>query len=243
LDYWRWIIRGIEAEVADRPFVEPEPRTEDASSSFHDWLNHSGGMTALILRFYNQCDPQEFASWAEAMDDTVEDVAKHNSDAPEEEIKPVLSLVRGFAALARGSSVEEVTASVLPPFTGVITQTAEIAQSPVWFHPDASPIDFLVEQAAQKAVRALRHYDKERSRRLKNLALRYKLMAIDLREQEPLVPIARFLDALREVVLLAGKQPQTLEQPLDAPFDAILAAVIEAGQVTETDEQAEHSHT
>jgi hypothetical protein len=233
LDHWRWTMRGIEAEITDRPFVEPEPRKEDARSNFNDWLNHCGGMTALILRFYNQCDPQEFVSWAEAMDDNAEEIASHNSSAPKEEIEPVLSLVRGFAALARGSSVEEVATSVLPPFTGIITQTAEIAKSPVWFHPDASPIDFLVEQAAQKAVRALRNHDKGRSRRLKNLALRYKLMTIDLREQEPLVPMARFLDALREVVLSEGEQLQTLEQALDAPFDAILAAVVESGNQPE----------
>ncbi|HZR43555.1 MAG TPA: hypothetical protein VFB12_25800, partial [Ktedonobacteraceae bacterium] len=231
--YWEWIIRGIEAEVADRPFVEPEPDEQEAGSSFHDWLNHAGSMTALILRFPAQCSPEERASWAEAMDETEREIANHNSDAPRAEIEPVLSLIRGFAALARGSSVAEVTASVLPPFTGIITQTDEIAQKPVWFHPDASPIDFLVEQAAQKAVRSLRNHDKERNRRLKNLALRYKLMAIDLREQEPLVPMAHFLDALRELVLLDGKQLPTLEQPLDKPFDAILTAVFESGQVSE----------
>ena len=239
--YWRWILRGIEAEIADRPFVEPEPLSDeqDRERNFQDWLNHSGSMTSLILRFSTQCDPQEFEPWIEAMDETAEDIASHNNGAPEAEVVPILNLVRGLAALARGSSVAEVTASVPPPFTDVIIQIVEIAQSPVWFHPEATPIDFLVEQAAQKAVRTLCHYDKERTRRLKNLALRYKLMAIDLRAQEQLVPMAHFLDALRELVLSEGKQLPMLTQPLEAPFDVILAAVFEQGQQTKADPREE----
>ncbi len=237
LVYWRWILRGIEAEIADRPFVEPEPQEQDGSWTFNDWLNYSSSMAALILRFYQRSDPQEFALWAETMDEQAQAIADDaSSTSRRADAEPIISLVHSFAALARGASVAEVAAFILPPFSDVINRVAEIAQKPVWYHPEASPIDFLVEQAAQKAVRALRTHDQGRSRRLKNLALRYKLMAIDLREQEPLVPIARFLDALRDLVLLEGEQLPTVEQPLEAPFDTILSAVFESGQVVETEE-------
>ncbi len=239
LGYWRWIIRGIEAEIANRPFVEPQPESDkqNGESNFQEWLDHSASMTSLIVRFYTQCDAQEFVPWAEAMDETAADIASRSSAAPEEAVSPVLSLMHGFAAFARGSSVEEVIASVLPPFTDVIMQITEIAKTPVWFHPGASPVDLLVEQAAQKAVRALRHYDKERTRRLKNLALRYKLMAIDLRTQPQFVPMAYFLDALQALVLLDGKQLPTLEQPLEPPFDTVLTAILEQSQLNETGKQ------
>jgi hypothetical protein len=57
---------------------------------------------------------------------------------------------------------------------------------------------------------------------------------MDLREEEPLLQISRFLDALRELVLLDGKQLPMLEQPLDAPFDSILVAVFESGQMPQS---------
>lgn len=238
LSRWRWILRAIEAEIANLPFVEPEPDPESNDSSFQSWLEHTAGMTALILRFYQRCDPAEFALWAEAMDDSSRELdeqrQKITDPQGQEELKNVISLVQGFAAITRGVPLEEVKAQVLPSFTGIIVQMGEVAERPVWFHPGSTPIDFLVEQAAQKAVSALRHYDEERPRRLKNLALRYKLMNMDLREEEPLLQISRFLDALRELVLLDGKQLPMLEQPLDAPFDSILVAVFESGQMPES---------
>jgi hypothetical protein len=79
-------------------------------------------------------------------------------------------------------------------------------------------------------VYTLRLHDEYRSLRLSNLVLRYKLMEIDLREQKPLIPMADFLVALRELVLLGGKQLPSLPQPLAEPFDTILAAVFESAQ-------------
>jgi len=235
LAHWRWILHGIEAEIADRPFVEPKPQEQDGSAVFNDWLSHSSGMAALILRFYQRLDPLEFVCWAEKMDEQAKLIADEASSASRrEEAEPIISLARGFAALARGTCIAEVTAAVLLPFKDVIARVAEIAQKPIWFHPDASPIDFLVEQAAQEAVRALRCHDKERNSGLKNLALRYKLMAIDLREQESLVPFAHFLDILHDLVLLDGERLPTVK--LDAPFDAILSAIFTSSQLANPEE-------
>lgn len=143
----------------------------------------------------------------------------------------VISLVRGMASLSRGNPLEEATSSVLPPFNQVIEQIGKFARLPIWQHPEASPIDFLVEQAAQNAVRALTTNDKNRHRRLANLAFRYSLMTLDLREQKALFSIARFLDALGELVLSEGQQLPVMEPALEAPFDSILTAVYEAGRV------------
>jgi tetratricopeptide (TPR) repeat protein len=232
VERWAWVMRGIAAEVADRPFVEPEPDFSDNEGQFGEWLEYVTGMAALILRFHHRCEPSEFETFIQTLNGVAEEVEKHpNLDDPDDDSgKVILAFVHGMAALVRGSSVEEVMASVPPPFNEAITQIVEVAKQPVWFHPGSSPLDFLIEQAAQKAVHTLRQDDEYLSLRLSNLALRYKLMEIDLREQEPLIPMANFLNALRELVLLEGKQLPPLQQPLETPFDTILAAVFESAQ-------------
>ncbi|GCE07430.1 hypothetical protein [Dictyobacter aurantiacus] len=235
---WQWIIRCLRAEIAGQPVVEPEPENGGSQDNFYSWLNHNGSMTALILRFSDQVEPVEREQWARSMDESAREIEQHiqqlrqqQPDIPEQALEPA-TIVRGFAALTRGASVAEAEALVAPTYVSLISQTAEMAQTPIWFHPESSPLDFLVEQMSQKAVRALRHYDENRPTRLANLALRYRLMTIDLRKHEPLRPIADFLDALRALVLSDGQQLPTRDTPLEAPFDAVLAAVMTAGQNT-----------
>ena len=109
----------------------------------------------------------------------------------------------------------------------------ELATVPVWQHPGNFPFEFLVERAAQRAVRGLRIDDEHRAIRLENLALRFDLMALDLREHDELQPFARFLDALSQLMRNQGTSLPMLDPALEAPFDAMLAAVYEAGQVRE----------
>ncbi|GCE21682.1 hypothetical protein [Dictyobacter kobayashii] len=187
VERWQWIIRCLRAEISGQPVVEPEPENRASQDNFYSWLNHNASMTALILRFTEQVEPAEREQWARSMDENADELEQHfqavkkeHPEMPEQAFEPV-TLVRGFAALTRGASVEEAEAVVAPAYASVISQTAEMAQTPIWFHPEASPIDFLVEQMAQKAVRALRHHDEGRRQRLSNLALRYRLMTIDLR--------------------------------------------------------------
>ncbi|GCE29107.1 hypothetical protein KDA_45910 [Dictyobacter alpinus] len=243
LDRWQWIIRALRAEIAGEPVVEPEPESNQSGQDFYSWLNHSGGMTGLIMRFRDKITPEECEQWAHTMDESavamdahIDKMEQENPELAGHDRGPI-AIMRGFAALARGTSLAEVEAMVPEPYTPIMSQTAELAVTPVWFHPGASPIDFLVEQMAQKAVLALQRHDPTRPQRLANLALRYKMMNFDLRQHESLVPIANFLDALSALILANGKELPQLDQPLEAPFDAVLAAVYQSSQATTSPEQ------
>ncbi len=224
-DRWRWCVRSVAEEVAGKPAVEPPPR--DPQGDFDDWLQHSASMTALVVRFRDQADPAQCERWAATMDEVASEI-EAGVPSDDEQRRAILSLVRGLATISRGASPDEVLPSVLPPFDQVIQQIGAIAQEPVWFHPGSSPLDFLVEQMAQKAVIALREHDEHRERRLANLAFRFDLMAIDLRQHKQLQPIARFLDVLATYVRAGGGPIPQLDSPLEDPFMSVLSAVAEA---------------
>ncbi|MBA2287415.1 MAG: hypothetical protein H0W02_18235 [Ktedonobacteraceae bacterium] len=220
---WRWVIRSITTEIKGQPVVEPEPQDAQEDNGFNAWLEHTAGMLALLVRAGDRANPARREQWALSMDEVSQEIKRQVG--PGEQGREVLSLVQGLTALSRGAPIEEVRATVLPPFDQVIEQIGAVAEQPVWFHPGSRPLDFLVEQAAQKAVTALRTHDEHRARRLANLAFRYELMTLDLRAHEQLEPIAHFLDALGQLVLASGASLPTPRPPLEEPFDAVLAAV------------------
>ena len=233
---WRWLIQAVATESVGQPFVEPEPANNENANGFDEWLSYTASMVTLIVRFRDQADQIRCETWASSLDEVVTDIQQQiEQNGAANQGQEVISLVRGMASLSRGTSLEETTSSVLPPFNQVIEQIGQIARLPIWQHPEASPIDFLVEQAAQNAVRALTTNDKNRHRRLANLAFRYSLMTLDLRKQKALLSIARFLDALGELVLSEGQRLPVMEPALEAPFDSILTAVYEAGRVKNDD--------
>jgi tetratricopeptide (TPR) repeat protein len=228
---WRWLVRCVAAEAEGNAAVEPEPEAEEGEAGFEQWLDHVASMTALVLRFCDRADPARLAAWAETMRGNARDLEEQVSE--EEGAQPLIAFVRALVALAQGDPPERVTGSVPPPFDEPLRQILELAAVPVWQHPGNYPFEFLVERAAQRAVRGLRIRDEHRATRLENLALRFDLMTLDLREHEELQPISRFLDALSELVRDQGTGLPTLDPPLEAPFDTMLAAVHEAGQVRE----------
>jgi hypothetical protein len=221
---WQWLVRGVAAEVADKPVVEPEP--EDAGQGFGAWLEHVASMTALIVRFRERTDAQQCELWAQMMDETAEGIEAHLGPGGQG-CEPA-TLARGLAALSRGASQEEVIQQVLPPFNEIIEQVCAVAQEPAWHHPGVSPLDFMIERVAQRSVRALRIQDEHRATRLANLAWRFELMVLDLQEQEELQPIVRFLNALGQVLLADGAALPAVEPPLEPEFDAVLRAILEA---------------
>jgi len=81
-------------------------------------------------------------------------------------------------------------------------------------------------------VRALRLHDEHRAGRLANLAFRYELMTIDLRQHDELKGIADFLSALATLVQHDGQSPAADQPDLPEPYAAILAAIVQAGQET-----------
>ncbi|GEM_PF-2865810 len=224
VERWQWLVRGVAAEVEGKPVVEPEP--EDARQSFGAWLEHVASMTALIVRFRERTDAQRCEHWARAMDETAEEIEAHLG--PEGQGREPATLARGLAALCRGVSQGEVIQQVMPPFNEVIEQICAIAQEPVWHHPGASPLDFLIERAAQRSVRALRIQDEHRATRLANLAWRFELMTLDLQEEEELQPIVRFLNALGQVLLADGAVLPAIEPALEPELAAVLRAILEA---------------
>ncbi|HLZ25297.1 MAG TPA: hypothetical protein VKQ30_24515 [Ktedonobacterales bacterium] len=228
---WQWLVRGVRAEVAGKPVVEPEPAAGDGQDGFEDWLDRTAEMGALVVRFRDQSDPAMRERWAASLDETAADIG---TQVPEDQGgRELLSLVRGLAALARDGDVERIAATVLPPFNQVIAQIREVAQEPVWRHPGMAPLDFLVEKVAQMVVRSLRIRDEHRRTRLENLAWRLELMNLDLSRPEQLREIARFVDALRALLLADGERLPTVEPALEEPFVGMLAAVWESGKTGE----------
>lgn len=228
---WSWLVRAVAAESAGEPVVEPEPEPgqEDGRAAFQSWLDHNVSMTVLLVRFRDQIDPAQCADWFAYLDDVVRSMEEQagNGEGGQE----ILSLVRALAALSQGASIEETLKVVLPPFDQIIQQIGALSQEPIWRHPGGWPFDFMIEDAAQKAVRALRLHDEHRPRRLANLALRYRLMTIDLYKENELQSLARFLEILAELVLAEGAMP-AIEPPLRAPFSTILTAIHNAAAST-----------
>lgn len=231
LERWQWLVRSVAAEAEGKPAVEPEPEAGEGEAAFEQWLDHVASMTALVLRFRDRADPAALATWAASMRDNARDLEQQLP--PVEEAQALLAFVHALVALAEGDAPQRVSASVPPPFDATIQQILELATVPVWQHPGNYPFEFLVERAAQRAVRGLRVDDEHRAMRLQNLALRFDLMALDLREHEELQPFARFLDALSQLMRNQGTSLPALDPPLETPFDTMLAAVYEAGQVRE----------
>jgi hypothetical protein len=231
LPRWQWLVRSVATEVEGRPAVEPGPEADRGEAAFEQWLDHVASMTALVLRFRDRVDPAALANWTESMQDNAQDLA--NQLKQEEEAQPLIAFVHALVTLATGGEPEQVSGSVPPPFDAPLQQIFALAAVPVWQHPGNFPFEFLIERAAQRAVRGLRVDDEHRAARLENLALRFDLMALDLREHEELRPLARFLDALGQLMHNQGTSLPALDPPLEPPFDAMLAAVYEAAQAQE----------
>ncbi len=234
---WKWIVQAIAGEITDKPVVEPEPEEdEDGRARFEQWVGHCASMTALIVRFREQADPAKCEAWATTLEENAQEMENQLGEHKNEPHALVLpSFARGLARLCRGESFEVVQQQVLPPLNAIIGQIQQVAAQPVWFHPESSPLDYLVEQAAQRAVRALRHYDEHRATRHANLAFRYELMTIDLRKHNELEGMANFLDALAALVHTDGQHLPAVDPPLEEPYASILTAVYQAGQEPEAE--------
>lgn len=221
---WAWFARSVGSELRTGAAVEPEP--QDERDTFGEWVESVASMAALLVRHGAEVDSARRATWAGIIDEQAQDLQSRAGSDPQ--AAPILSFMHAIAALARGVPPAEVTAQ--PPFDDVLNQIAHSAQHPVWLHPGLSPLEFLVEDCAQRAVRALRLHDEHRAERLANLSLRYDLMLVDLRSREQLAPVADFVAALSQLVASQGTTLPTPEPPLVAPFDAILAAVAETSK-------------
>lgn len=225
---WRWLVQNVAKEVEGKPVVEPQPEEMDPQQSFGAWLEHVASMTALIVRFREHVDAEKCERWVRGLEETAQDIENHLG--PDGEGREPATLARGLAALARGADAASVAQDVLPPFNEVIEQVMAVAQTPVWHHPGSSPLDFLVEQAAQRAVRGLRMWDEHRRTRLANLAWRFELMTLDLQHHPETQPIGAFLTALSKLLIADGGLNTFSEMPLQEPFGPILLAVYEAGK-------------
>ncbi len=226
LGRWQWMVRAIAAEVAGNQVVEPEPDAEE--DSFGLWLDHTASMTALLLRFRDRNDADRRQRWAGVLEVMADEMSAQIGDQPQ--AANVVALVRALAALGRGVAPDEVRAAAPPSVVDLVRQIEESAAEPVWRQPGNFPLEFLVEHAAQRAVRGLRIHDDHRAERLDNLAWRFELMAIDLHDHPNLVPIGRFLDALAALMRNGGETAPMSDPPLEEPFTAVLAAVYEAGK-------------
>lgn len=225
---WRWLVQNVAKEVEGQPVVEPQPEEMDPQQSFGAWVEHVASMTALIVRFREHADAEKCERWVSGLEEMAQDI--ENDLGPEGEGREPATLARGLAALARGADAAAVAQHVLPPFNEVIEQVVAVAQAPVWHHPGSSPLDFLVEQAAQRAVRGLRLWDEHRRMRLANLAWRFELMTLDLQHHRETQPIGTFLTALSKLLLADGAMNAVSEMPLQEPFGTILLAIYEAGK-------------
>jgi hypothetical protein len=234
---WAWTVRALRADVAEEPVTEPEPENKDPESNFNDWLQHVASMTALLIRFHEHVEPQELQTWLAPLQETLQQLESANASGQDESAAIICSLVRGLIALAQGEPGEQVKTEVRAPYDQLVAQLINVSQEPVWFHPGSSPIDYMVEMVSQKAVSGLRRHDDHRVGRLLNLALRYKLMAIDLRPEEQLQPIAHFLDALRALMLARGESLPQPAEPLAEPFATVLNAIYTAGNANPSGEE------
>jgi hypothetical protein len=119
----------------------------------------------------------------------------------------------------------------------VIAQIREVTREPVWRHPGLAPLDFLVEDVAQMAVRSLRIRDEHRRERLENLAWRFELMFLDLRQAKQLLEIARFVDGAHCCWrTVSGCQSSSRRWKIRSPedlFAGMLTAICEAGNADE----------
>lgn len=249
---WSWLMRALDQDLAGRPVIEPEPEPSehDSSSHFALWLDHVTSMTMFVVRFQRRIEPAEYRSWLATLHKYAENVQTeierqkaeltgdvHQQERSEAEGRAVLSLIHGLAELTRGEPAQEVQKKIVPPFEGVIEQMSIAPQQSIWQqqrHEAASARDFLAEQAAQEAVYGLRQDDEERSTRLANLALRFKLMALDQQKEQGQQEVIKFLRALSSLLRNEGRQPgETAERNrLAPPYDALLAAVYTEAQRT-----------
>jgi tetratricopeptide (TPR) repeat protein len=224
---WRWLVQSVGNDVENRPVVEPAPVDNDPQQAFETWLEHAASMTVLIVRFREHIDADRCELWVSGLDEMAEDIDTHLG--PSGEGRELAALARGLADLARGADVAAVGQQVLPPFNPVIEQVVAVAKLPVWQHPGSSPLDLLVEQAAQRAVRGLRIRHENRSARLANLAWRFELMTLDLERHEQTQAIGSFLTALGKLMLADGEMAAVGELSLQEPFSTILSAICAAG--------------
>ncbi len=227
----RWLLHAVVCDLDGQPVVVPESASE-GENTFEEWLEHCASMVALVLRFRERADPQKLARWLTTLEEVAQEQRKdlEAQRIPVELIESVISLVEGWIALCRGVPPEQVAGEVAPLFRGVIEQVAAAAGRPLWQHPGIYSPEQIIEQAAQRAVTALRIHDEHRDVRQANLAFRYELMCYDLREVEGLQPLARFLEALGQLVLAGGQEVPRCEPPLAEPLVRVLEAVCRAAQ-------------
>lgn len=230
---WRWLARAVAAEWRGEAVVEPESYDEeDQRAAFESWLDHTASMTALVLRFRDRADPEGVARWTRSLHEIVEE-SKGPSGT---ESNPLTAFAQALAALCEGADPERAVSLAQQPFVGTVRQVIELAGRPVWEHPGNSPLEYFIEQDAQMAVRALQAHDERRASRCANMAFRFELQAIDLREQEPVADVARFLTALAAMLRSDGALPVSASE-LPEEFQKILAAVNAAGNAQPGDTQ------
>lgn len=226
---WRWLVRAVATEWRGEAIVEPEDfQEEDREQAFMSWMDHTASMTALVLRFRDRADPEGVARWTQSLREIVEE-SKAQSGG---ESTPLTAFALALTALCEGENPEQALALAQPPFTGTVRQVIELAGHPVWEHPGNSPLDYFIEQDAQKAVQVLRARDDHSATRRQNMAFRFELQAIDLREQKSVADVARLLTALAETVRADGAIPPSASE-LPEEFQKILAAVSAAGTAQE----------
>ncbi|HEU0027426.1 MAG TPA: hypothetical protein VFQ25_09950 [Ktedonobacterales bacterium] len=228
---WRWLVRAVAAEWRGEAVVEPEDyyqQEADQEQAFMSWLDHNASMTTLVLRFRDRADPAGVARWTRTLNEIVTTIEAQSGGEP----NPLAAFIRALAALCEGAGPERALALAQPPFVDAVRQVIELAGHPVWEHPGNSPLDYFIEQDAQKAVLALRTHDDHSVSRRENLAFRFELQAMDLQEQESLADVARFLTALAQTVRADGVIPASASE-LPEQLQKVLAAVSAAGKAGE----------
>jgi tetratricopeptide (TPR) repeat protein len=225
---WRWLVRAVAAEWRGEAVVEPEDyEEEDREQAFMSWLDHTASMTALVLRFRERADPAGVARWIRSLHEIVEESKESTGGEP----NPLTAFAQALAALCEGEDPERALALAQPPFVDTVRQVIELAHHPAWEHPGNSPLDYFIERDAQMAVRALRAHDERSATRRQNMAFRFELQAMDLREAKSGADVARFLVALAETVRAEGVIPSSASE-LPEEFQQVLAAVSKAGSET-----------
>ncbi|MGZ3678722.1 MAG: hypothetical protein ACXWQR_09155 [Ktedonobacterales bacterium] len=227
---WRWLTRAVMAEWRGEVVVEPESygeedQEQDQEQTFRSWLDHTASMTALVLRFHDRADPTSIARWTRALHEIVEESKGPSGDEP----NPLTAFAQALAALCEGAAPEHAVAMAQPPFVDTLRQVIELSAHPVWEHPGNWPLDYFIEHDAQMAVRALRARDERSATRRENMAFRFDLQALDMREQKSVADIARLLTVLAEMVRSDGAIPAGASE-LPEELQKILAAVSAAGK-------------